>query len=127
MGYLSPTLAVRDMKKTIDFYKNSLGFRIGMLFPDADNPEYADLSKYGMVLMFIPAANLGIVNDEKLGAGVNLYMEIDGDIDEYYAELKEKGVEIAVDIKDEPFGIRDFTVKDINGYQLTFNRPSNTV
>jgi uncharacterized glyoxalase superfamily protein PhnB len=127
MGYLSPTLAVRDMKKTIDFYKNSLGFRIGMLFPDADNPEYADLSKDGMVLMFIPAANLGIVNDEKLGAGVNLYMEIDGDIDEYYAELKEKGVEIAVDIKDEPFGIRDFTVKDINGYQLTFNRPSNTV
>jgi len=127
MGYLSPTLAVRDMKNTIDFYKNSLGFRIGMLFPDADNPEYADLSKDGMVLMFIPAANLGIVNDEKLGAGVNLYMEIDGDIDEYYAELKEKGVEIAVDIKDEPFGIRDFTVKDINGYQLTFNRPSNTV
>ena len=127
MGYLSPTLAVRDMKKTIDFYKNSLGFRIGMLFPDADNPEYADLSKDGMTLMFIPAANLGIGNDEKLGTGVNLYLEIDGDIDEYYAELKEKGVEIAVDIKDEPFGIRDFTVKDINGYQLTFNRPSNTV
>ena len=127
MGYLSPTLAVRDMKKTIDFYKNSLGFRIGMLFPDADNPEYADLSKDGMILMFIPAANLGIGNDEKLGTGVNLYLEIDGDIDEYYAELKEKGVEIAVDIKDEPFGIRDFTIKDIDGYQLTFNRPSNTV
>ena len=122
MGYLSPTLAVRDMKKTIDFYKNSLGFRIGMLFPDADNPEYADLSKDGMTLMFIPAANLGIGNDEKLGTGVNLYLEIDGDIDEYYAELKEKGVEIAVDIKDEPFGIRDFTIKDIDGYQLTFNR-----
>ena len=127
MGYLSPTLAVRDMKKTIDFYKNSLGFRIGMLFPDADNPEYADLSKDGMTLMFIPAANLGIGNDEKLGTGVNLYLEIDGDIDEYYAELKEKGVEIGVDIKDEPFGIRDFTIKDIDGYQLTFNRPSNTV
>ena len=127
MGYLSPTLAVRDMKKTIDFYKNSLGFRIGMLFPDADNPEYADLSKDGMILMFIPAANLGIVNDEKLGTGVNFYMEIDGDIDEYYAELKNRGVEIAVDIKDEPFGIRDFTIKDIDGYQLTFNRPSNTV
>ena len=127
MGYLSPTLAVRDMKKTIDFYKNSLGFGIGMLFPDADNPEYADLSKDGMILMFIPAANLGIGNDEKLGTGVNLYLEIDGDIDEYYAELKEKGVEIAVDIKDEPFGIRDFTIKDIDGYQLTFNRPSNTV
>ena len=127
MGYLSPTLAVRNMKKTIDFYENSLGFKMGMVFPDADNPEYADLSKDGMVLMFIPAANLGIGSDEKLGTGVNLYLEIDGDIDEYYAELKEKGVKIAVDIKDEPFGIRDFTIADVDGYQLTFNRPSKIV
>ena len=67
MGHLSPTLAVRDMKKTIGFYKNSLGFEMGMAFPDADNPEYADLSKDGMVLMFIPAENVGIGLKEKLG------------------------------------------------------------
>jgi len=50
MGYISPTLAVRDMKQTIQFYRDSLGFKIGMTFPDADNPEYADLSKDGMVV-----------------------------------------------------------------------------
>jgi len=122
MGVLSPTLAVRNMKETIEFYKNALGFKMGMVFPDADNPEYADLSKDGMVLMFIPAENVGIGSEEKLGIGVNFYMEIDGDIDEYYTELKNRGVKIAVDIKDEPFGIRDFTVEDINGYQLTFNQ-----
>jgi len=122
MGYLSPTLAVRDMKATIDFYTKSLGFELGMTFPSAENPEYADLSKDDMVLMFIPAANCGISHDEKYGAGVNLYMQIDGDIDEYYDELKKRGVKIAVDIKDEPFGIRDFTVADVDGYQLTFNQ-----
>ena len=122
MGYLSPLLAVSNVKKTIDFYQNTLGFKMGMVFPDADNPEYADLSKDGMVLMFIPAKNVGIGSEEKLGVGVNMYMEIDGNIDEYYAELKNKGVSIAADIKDEPFGIRDFTVKDIDGYQLTFNQ-----
>jgi uncharacterized glyoxalase superfamily protein PhnB len=121
MGYLSPALAVRDMKKTIDFYTGSLGFKLGMTFPSAESPEYADLSKDGMVLMFLPAANLGIGDDAKLGTGVNLYMQIDGDIDAYYDELKGKGVKIAADIKDEPFGIRDFTIEDINGYQLTFN------
>jgi len=122
MGYLSPLLAVRNMNETIEFYKNALGFKMGMVFPDADNPEYADLSKDGMVLMFIPTKNIGIGSEEKLGTGVNLYMEIDGDIDEYYAELKSKGVKIVADIKDEPFGVRDFTVEDIDGYQLTFNR-----
>ena len=45
MGTLSPTLAVRNMKETIEFYKNSLGFKMGMAFPDASNPEYADLMK----------------------------------------------------------------------------------
>jgi uncharacterized glyoxalase superfamily protein PhnB len=127
MGYISPTLAVRNMKQTIEFYKNSLGFKIGMAFPDADNPEYVDLSKDGMVIMFIPAKNAGIGTKEKLGIGVNLYMQIDGDIDEYYNELKNKGVKVVVDIKDEPYGIRDFTVEDINGYKLTFNQVSRTV
>lgn len=127
MGYLSPTLAVRNMKKSIDFYTKSLGFELGMVVPDADNPEYADLSKDDMVLMFIPAANCGIGNDEKLGVGVNLYLQIDGDIDEYYQELKKRGVSIAVEIKDEPYGVRDFTVEDINGYKLTFNQLSKTI
>jgi uncharacterized glyoxalase superfamily protein PhnB len=127
MGYISPTLAVRNMKQTIQFYRDSLGFKMGMAFPDADNPEYVDLSKDGMVLMFIPAKNVGIGAKEKLGIGVNLYMQINGDIDEYYRELKNKGVKIAVDIKDEPYGIRDFTIEDINGYKLTFNQVSQAV
>jgi uncharacterized glyoxalase superfamily protein PhnB len=122
MGYLSPLLAVRNVKETIEFYKNILGFETGMVFPDENNPEYADLSKDSMVMMFLLAKNMGIGSDEKLGIGVNLYMEIDGDIDEYYAELKNKSVKFVYDIKDEHFGIRDFAIEDIDGYQLTFNR-----
>jgi uncharacterized glyoxalase superfamily protein PhnB len=122
MGYLSPLLAVRNMKETTEFYKDTLGFKLGMAFPDADNPEYADLSKDGMVLMFIPAKDHGIGSGEKLGIGVYLYMEIDGDIDEYYAKLKGKGVKIVTDIQNQPYGVRDFSIEDINGYKLAFNR-----
>jgi len=122
MGILSPLLAARNVKETIEFYTKSLGFKMGMAFPDASNPEYVDLAKDGMVLMFIPAADHGISREERLGVGVYLYMEIDGDIDEYYDELKKRGVKIAVDIKDEPYGVRDFTVEDIDGYKLVFNQ-----
>lgn len=123
MGYLSPTLAVRDMKKAIEFYRDTLGFRLGLVFPDADNlqtAEYADLSKDGMVMMFMAARNVGIGSEEKLGAGVNFYMEIDGRVDDYYAEVKNNGAKIVAEIRDEPFGIRDFTTEDVDGYQLTF-------
>ena len=127
MGYISPMLAVRNMKQSIEFYKISLGFKMGMAFPDADNPEYIDFSKDGMVLMFISVENMGICKEEKLGVGVNIYIQINGDIDEYYNELKNKGVNIVVDIKDESYGIRDFTVEDTNGYRLTFNQRKELV
>jgi uncharacterized glyoxalase superfamily protein PhnB len=124
MGDLSPLMASRDMKATIEFYRDKLGFQVGMIFPTADNPEYVDLKKDGMVLMFIPAEHLGIGSGEKLGTGIDLYMQIDGDIDEYYEELKGRGVTLVSDIKDEPFGVRDFKVEDIDGYRLTFNQVS---
>ncbi|WAI00159.1 VOC family protein [Methanogenium organophilum] len=122
MGILSPLLAARNMKKTIEFYTKSLGFEMGMLFPNVDQPEYADLSKDGMVLMFIPAEEHGINATEKFGTGVILYMNIDGDIDEYYQELKENNVNITEDIKDEPYGVRDFTIEDTDGYHLAFTK-----
>ena len=124
MGIISPLLAARDMKETIEYYQKSLGFKVGMAYPNINNAEYVDLTKDGVVLMFIPATNMGVSGEEKLGIGVNHYIEIDGDIDDYYDELKKKGVNITVDIKDEPYGVRDFTVVDINGYQLSFARPS---
>jgi uncharacterized glyoxalase superfamily protein PhnB len=127
MGHISPALAVRDVKRTIQFYRDSLGFEMGMVFPDADNPEYADLSRDGMIIMLIPVGNAGVDSDQRLGVGVNLYMQIDGNIDEYYDLLKNKGVKVVADIKDEPFGIRDFTIEDINGYKLTFNQVSKAV
>ena len=69
MSNLSPTLAVRDMKAAIEFYTKSLGFNLGMTFPDINNPEYADVSKDGMVLMLLSAENCGIGAGEKLGTG----------------------------------------------------------
>ncbi|MEA1906489.1 MAG: zinc ribbon domain-containing protein [Euryarchaeota archaeon] len=127
MGVISPLLSVRNMLDTIEFYRNSLGFEMDMAFPDADNPQYASLTKDEMSLMFDLAENIGVGGDEKLGVGLNLYLNIDTDIDEYYDELKRKNVRITVEIKDEPFGIRDFTVEDVNGYKLTFNQPSKNV
>jgi uncharacterized glyoxalase superfamily protein PhnB len=120
MGTLSPMLAVEDMIETIKFYE-ALGFKKRMSYPEGNDPQYVDVVKDGMVLMFTPAkSSLNFFH--KKGSGVNLYMMIDGDIDAYYMELKGKNVPVAVDIKDEPFGIRDFSVKDNNGYLLTFNQ-----
>ena len=122
MGYISPLMAIRNMQNAIDFYKDILGFKVGLVVPTEEGIEYADVSKDGMVLMFVPTKNVGLSGTETLGIGVNMYLEIEGNLDEYYTRLNGKGVTIVADIKDEPFGIRDFTIADIDGYQLTFNQ-----
>jgi uncharacterized glyoxalase superfamily protein PhnB len=124
MGYLCPTLAAKDVGKTVEFYRDSLGFKAGDVLSDQEgNAVWADVSKDGMVLMFMQAKVLGLTGYETFGIGVNLYLNIDGDIDKYCEEVKSKGVAILAGPLDEPMGIRIFVIKDPNGYQLTFNRP----
>ena len=93
-----------------------------MTFPHEDNPEHTELSEDRVVFTLISAENTGIGREEKLGVGVDVYVQIDGDIDRYHNELKDKGVRIVVDIKGQPYRMRDSTVEAINGYKLASNQ-----
>ena len=48
------------------------------------------------------------------GEGMYLTIEVD-DIDSLYNELKKKGVDIKIDIRNEPWGDRHFAIQDPNG------------
>jgi len=48
------------------------------------------------------------------GQGVYLTIEVD-DVEAIYDDLKNKGVEIRVDLRDEPWGDRHFAIEDPNG------------
>jgi catechol 2,3-dioxygenase-like lactoylglutathione lyase family enzyme len=49
-----------------------------------------------------------------MGQGMYLTIEVD-DVDKVYSELKQKAVEIKIDIRDEPWGDRHFAIQDPNG------------
>ena len=48
------------------------------------------------------------------GQGLYLTLEVD-DVDAMYNELKNKGVPVKVDVRDEPWGDRHFAIEDPNG------------
>lgn len=48
------------------------------------------------------------------GQGIYLTIEVE-DVDHIYQELKNKGVEIKIDLRDEPWGDRHFAIEDPNG------------
>jgi catechol 2,3-dioxygenase-like lactoylglutathione lyase family enzyme len=59
------------------------------------------------------------------GQGMYLTIEVD-DVDSIYKDLKSKGVEIKVELRDEPWGDRHFAIEDPNGVGIDIVKYSTT-
>lgn len=60
------------------------------------------------------------------GKGVYLTLEVK-EVDKLYEEIKAKGIEIKIDIRDEPWGDRHFAIMDPNGIGIdivTYSKPT---
>ena len=61
------------------------------------------------------------------GKGMYLTIEVDN-VDTFYEDLKEKGVEIKVELRTEPWGDRHFAIQDPNGIGIdivTYTKPED--
>ena len=109
-------LAVDDLSAAIDFYTTKLGFKLG--FTWGDPASFAGLN-LGKVQMFLQKGT----PDPK---GCVVYFLV-GDADVLYEFHRTNGVEIAQKIGDREYGIRDYVVRDLNGYHLSFGHHIFTV
>ena len=103
------TLSVNDVHAAVDFYTKKLGFILA--FMEGDPPTFAGVN-LGHVQIFLQK---GIPAPQ----GCSVYFVI-SDADELYAFHKENGVDIVELPKDQPYGLREFTVRDLDGYCLNF-------
>lgn len=104
-----PVLAVRDVAAAIDFYTNKLGFRCA--FTEGDPPAFAGMN-LGGVQMFLERGT-------PTPAGCSVYFVVSdaGRLHEFH---RANGVEIAQPLDDRPYKLRDYTVRDLDGYHLSF-------
>ncbi len=134
---LTPNLEVRNIKEVVQFYNTVLGFTLIMAVPEAqDGIEqsindgktyvYALMSKGNVEIMFQRTdtfkKDIEMLKDQSIGASATFYIEIEG-LDEFYNTIKNK-----VSEKTEPktawYGMREFYIKDPNGYVLGFAEKS---
>ena len=55
--------------------------------------------------------------------GVVLVIDVASAIDALYVQYASRGVHIVEPIEERPWGSRDFTIEDPNGYRLRFTTP----
>ena len=118
---IAPYFLVDDVVATAEFYREQLGFDYERFW--GDPPAFCMVKRRGIVIMLSqlrprvgPRPN-HLADPESEAWDAYIWTE---DADALRAEFGAKGVKIARDICDQPYGMRDFDIEDCNGYRLCF-------
>jgi uncharacterized glyoxalase superfamily protein PhnB len=116
----TPNIMVEDINRTIDFYKDILGFQVITTVPETGAFVWAMLGREDVSMMFQARGSLGeeipTLKDRAIGASLTLYTDIQG-IDELYASLQGK-VKIVQNMHTTFYHAREFAIEDCNGYVI---------
>ena len=115
---LEPVLNVHDIRETINFYHEILGFNIDFVYGEPLNHagvSYGDWTgaKAALQLTCVP------IEQEICSAGYTYFFTNSG-LDELFTRMVQNGVTVVSALQDHPWGMREFMIKDINGHMLRF-------
>lgn len=121
MESLVPNIFVNDMKATVAFYK-LIGFNITMSVPESgDDFVWVNMVNGSVTLMFQTFESLGSELPEisrTNGGSLLLYINLKN-VRQFFNDIKDK-VTILKGLETTFYGATEFSVKDNNGYVLTF-------
>jgi uncharacterized glyoxalase superfamily protein PhnB len=119
-----PCLRYRDAAKAIEWLCRTFGFEKQLVVPNADGTiVHAQLSfgngmiMLGSVLEVETEFGRLIKQPDEIGGfeTQSAYVVV-SDADAIYARAKAAGAEIVIEIKDEDYGGRDFSCRDLEGH-----------
>ena len=120
MKSVSPNIFVKDINKTIDFYKQ-LGFSLTTTVPEEGNFIFAMMTCGNVTFMFQTFESLGSelpAISRQDGGSLLLYIQTEG-IRKFYDQIKDK-VTVVKGLEKTFYGATEFAILDINNYILTF-------
>ena len=110
-----PMIRVPDVRSTIDWYR-SIGFELIRTNEDDGQIDWALLSFGDGQVMF----NAGGERSSAARREVDLYVNTD-DVEGAYRKLKAQ-IDIQTELHDTFYGTREFIVRDVNGFWVTFGQ-----
>ena len=120
---LVPTLTVNDIKKSIQFYKDGLGFAVTEEMKDEGNLQGV-MIEAGGVTLGLSQDDFAKGRDRVKGIGMRLYLETDQDVEALAKQAKSAGITPNEGPGPLPWGPIGFTVTDPDGFKLTISNPA---
>jgi catechol 2,3-dioxygenase-like lactoylglutathione lyase family enzyme len=120
-----PQLFVTDIKTSCDFFKSKLGFTVA--FSYGEPPFYAQVKRDGARINLRCVAQPPIdpvLRDREELVSASLTVAHPEDVKALFLEFRAAGAEFFQSLKREPWGARDFIVRDPDGNLLLFAGPA---
>ena len=120
---LTPNLVVANVKRSLMFYVETLGFSRGMTVPDESPFVFASVTNGPVEIFFNDAAaaikEYPAFAGRPIGATGTLFIEMEGGVDALHDRLKPT-VKIVMPLVSQFYGTREFAIEDPDGYVITF-------
>ena len=116
---LIPSLLVSDMAETLAFYE-TLGFHLSGCETAHAEARWAEVSRDAITLQFYCDPPNGTPQHPVCSGTLYLHPT---SVDELADELAARGVVFAWGPEEMEYGMREFAVRDPNGYLLAFTEP----
>ena len=107
-----PFIPVRDLKETINYYRDKLGFSNEWFWEDTD----AGIRRNNLRLLFTQGPDF-LTSINSGGRHLEICWFV-SNVEEVYEEYKQKGVNIVSTLESKPWKVKEFTIEEINGYWL---------
>jgi catechol 2,3-dioxygenase-like lactoylglutathione lyase family enzyme len=117
-----PCLFVSDMRSSLDFYIEMLGFTQTGYYPIESNPIRTEVRRDGVAIILYTEASHGIESAPAFSGALYLFPE---SVDRLAEELRGK-VHFAWGPEETEFDMREFAIRDPDGYTLVFAEPSRS-
>ena len=121
-----PQLFVAEVTASCDFFTQKLGFDIAFVY--GDPPFYGQVMRDGarLNLRCVDAAIIDrAVRDREELLSATMTVETTGEIEQLFSEFQSTGVQFYQPLKTQPWGAKNFIVKDPDGNLLLFAGPAD--
>ena len=119
---LTPNCMVEDVARTLDYYRDVLGFAAVATVPERPPYNWAMAVRDDVALMFQSRASLEddlpIFRNLPIGASLGFYIDVT-DVRDLHGQLKGRA-EVVLELRETFYGATEFAIRDCNGYILCF-------
>ena len=115
----SPGFTVNDIVKSVSWYRDVMGFTVKDRWEQDGKLMGVELVA-GEVLFMLSQDDWKKGRDRKKGEGFSMYCLTIQDVDRLAMRAKARGATMLQEPRDQPWGTRDFVVKDPDGFKITF-------